>query len=133
MGIIANFRANTAGKRIAGMRLIDGRLWTARSGADPDYLVLVTDEQKREYLRPIEHDLQGAHATFVPVSHARNGALILPVGPIAALVSLPKIKGFVVVVTLADGQKLYGQSNRHIRWIRDFCQEINRSAIHVAA
>ncbi|AUS34588.1 hypothetical protein C1M55_28065 [Rhodococcus qingshengii] len=129
MGFFSNVKAVSRNRRVTGLRITDGVLTTHRSAASPDYAVLVTAEQKADYMRPTVHEVRGAHATYVPVARARAGAIVLPVGPVAAIVGMPNSKGYVVTVTLADGTVLAGYSDSHVRTVQEFCKEVNRAAL----
>lgn len=114
MGIFAD-----RGIGIVGLRVFRGRLFEVRTKFDPNYQVLVTAEQRDDYLRPRPIDLAGAKATFAMATGGNRGVLGL---------QDPKRKGMTVVVELADGA-VYRGWTKTMPKARKFCRAVNAAAL----
>lgn len=118
MGIFAD-----RGIGVVGLRVFQGKLYTPKTRHDPGYQVLVTDEQRAEYLRPRPIDLAGAKATFAMATGGNRGILGL---------QDPKRKGMTVVVETADGRTYHGWTKTMPK-ARKFCRAVNAAALESVA
>lgn len=118
MGIFAD-----RGIGVVGLRVFRGRLFVVKTKFDPDYQVLVTDEQRADYLVPRPIDLAGAKATFAMATGGNRGVFGL---------QDPKRKGMTVVVETADGLTYHGWTKTMPK-ARKFCRAVNAAALAPAA